>query len=662
MNVISTLVRRVPAVSIFAFLLLGISSAAQAQPVEYVQIGYASDDPDITGSWGGQGGAVLGPADGACAAMGALDKVNLLADFGFNLPGDAVITDIAAHVKAGSNGGQNVELQLASDATVDPPTLLGASLILGTTDVGQGNCGSTVVTTVSAPPGSWGVTSANLLAVVNNTTFGLVFTKVLTSNVKVDSVCLEITYTSATGENVQEACFSEPDPESNSITVEKTVVGVVPGSDWAFTGELDPFNLPAAGGFQVFAELADNTYTITETTKAGYEVSVACYSGDTLIASGTNSVDVTVAGDISVTCEFINTSIGGFEVLKDFTDDNAASVSVTVSCTSGTVTNNPQFASESSSAEFDVEGFDAGTTCTATEAVPGGYTADQSDCQDDVINNAPGCTIVNTPIPPPAPETRATFTVQKVFTDGNDETEVTVNIQCFTGVPLNQSATRTASGGDFEVEFVVESFDDGELDCEVWENDVAGYSADYEVTEDNAESTQDSDDGADACEFEDVSAGGDEDEQNVCVITNSPDPVEVEVCKDWVIEGSDGADVDQNYQLTLQCDNPILGENEYYGYWDINFYGEGNNCHTAAVIPDWEGGTNCSVDEDVYDSAVESSNPCGNLDVDIASSGVSCTVTNTVFFEGIPTLSQYGMAILALLMLGVGFVGFRRFV
>jgi len=33
-----------------------------------------------------------------------------------------------------------------------------------------------------------------------------------------------------------------------------------------------------------------------------------------------------------------------------------------------------------------------------------------------------------------------------------------------------------------------------------------------------------------------------------------------------------------------------------------------------------------------------------------------------VFFEGIPTLNHYGMAILALLMLGVGFVGFRRFV
>ena len=41
---------------------------------------------------------------------------------------------------------------------------------------------------------------------------------------------------------------------------------------------------------------------------------------------------------------------------------------------------------------------------------------------------------------------------------------------------------------------------------------------------------------------------------------------------------------------------------------------------------------------------------------------IACEIVNTVFFEGIPTLNQYGMAILALLMLGVGFVGFRRFV
>ena len=45
---------------------------------------------------------------------------------------------------------------------------------------------------------------------------------------------------------------------------------------------------------------------------------------------------------------------------------------------------------------------------------------------------------------------------------------------------------------------------------------------------------------------------------------------------------------------------------------------------------------------------------------------VTCTITNDddlvdVIFEGIPTLNQYGLALLALLMLGIGVIGFRRF-
>ncbi len=70
--------------------------------------------------------------------------------------------------------------------------------------------------------------------------------------------------------------------------------------------------------------------------------------------------------------------------------------------------------------------------------------------------------------------------------------------------------------------------------------------------------------------------------------------------------------------------------------------------------------------EDDVDSAVEVTSDCGSeaspgMDIGIGE-GASCTITNTLFFEGIPTLNQYGLAIMALLMLGVGFVGFRRFV
>jgi hypothetical protein len=44
-----------------------------------------------------------------------------------------------------------------------------------------------------------------------------------------------------------------------------------------------------------------------------------------------------------------------------------------------------------------------------------------------------------------------------------------------------------------------------------------------------------------------------------------------------------------------------------------------------------------------------------------AGGNAQCTFTNTVFFEGIPTLNQWSLLILIVLTLGVGLVGFRRF-
>jgi hypothetical protein len=61
----------------------------------------------------------------------------------------------------------------------------------------------------------------------------------------------------------------------------------------------------------------------------------------------------------------------------------------------------------------------------------------------------------------------------------------------------------------------------------------------------------------------------------------------------------------------------------------------------------------------VFDSAVEVDNGCGQFEVSV-NNGHECTITNTVFFEGIPTLNQYGLALLALLMLGAGWIAYRR--
>ena len=246
-------------------------------------------------------------------------------------------------------------------------------------------------------------------------------------------------------------------------------------------------------------------------------------------------------------------------------------------------------------------------------------------------------------------DARTTFEVNKDFTDGNPA-EVDVTLNCFTGLPLTQTQTISENQN---VVFVVTDFDDGELDCEVTEEPVNGYSGEY------YNGTESSSDG---CEFDDVAFG----QENVCTITNSPDPVEVEVNKDWIIEGSGGDELDGGYKLKLYCDGKIidgydLPNGDYSKTLYSSYHSNLNDAsYYADVVPYWDGGTHCWVEEDVYDSGVEVYNGCTNLIVELGQDE-SCTVTNTVFYEGIPTLSNYGLALLALMMMGVGFVGFRRF-
>jgi hypothetical protein len=338
------------------------------------------------------------------------------------------------------------------------------------------------------------------------------------------------------------------------------------------------------------------------------------------------------------------------------------------------VTNNPQPASPAASAIFDVTEVTEGTTCTATEVVPAGYEADESDCQDgDPING--GCVITNTP----TAVDRATFRVTKDFTDDNPA-GVEVLISCNTGLPLDQSLVITEAE---HVEFVVTEYDTGVLDCDVFEVVPNGYSPTYAAgfeTEGEAIITQD----AEGCHFDDV-VGGD----FTCHIVNTPDPVQVEIIKDWVFEGSSVASgIDTRYDLTLFCDGEIIDGveigfdqeapggvfpafcgfaftlegpqgNNSFATWCKSFFGDGPDSFLAEVIPAFPS-SHCFVLERVFDDAVEVDNGCQDITVS-AGNGASCTITNTVFFEGIPTLNQYGLALLALLMLAIGFVGFRRF-
>jgi hypothetical protein len=274
----------------------------------------------------------------------------------------------------------------------------------------------------------------------------------------------------------------------------------------------------------------------------------------------------------------------------------------------------------------------------------------------------------------------ASFAVEKIFTDGNPG-EVLVTISCNTGLPLEQS--KLISQGD-GVKFIVGDFDSGEMDCSVTEAPVSGYSATYDASN-SASNSEDSDPENPGCHYFEVGGGDD----NFCIVTNTPDPVDVVITKEWVFEGSSVASgIDTRYDLTLFCDAEIVGGQEVGGPaqeapegfiggfcglvisqeagqtqsandWCKVFSGDGPDTFVAEVIPEYPD-SHCHVVERVFDDAVEVDNGCQDIVVS-AGNGDSCTVTNTVFFEGIPTLSQYGLAILALLMLGIGLVGFRRF-
>ena len=255
----------------------------------------------------------------------------------------------------------------------------------------------------------------------------------------------------------------------------------------------------------------------------------------------------------------------------------------------------------------------------------------------------------------------AKFRVIKDFTDGLNPTEVEVTISCNTGLPIEQSQTISETQ---DVVFVVESFDPGEMDCTVSEVPVAGYDASYSAQGDSAVSHD-----SESCAWINVTAG----DENLCFVTNEPAPVDVVITKEWVIEGPGGDDVDTSYKLTLHCSGRIVDGEVCDSFNSAespaappnlpfckDFYGTDSQTFTGQVTPSYPNSI-CWVEETVHDSSVEIDNDCGSIVIS-AGQGDSCLITNTVFFEGIPTLNQYGLALLALLMMGVGLVGFRRFV
>ncbi len=274
-----------------------------------------------------------------------------------------------------------------------------------------------------------------------------------------------------------------------------------------------------------------------------------------------------------------------------------------------------------------------------------------------------------------AGSTWAEFVVDFNFDDGNNVDGSTAYISCTGGLPLDSSQAIVDGG---QVTFVLEYPDAGPGNtlCDVWVDGVTGYLVSYDASGSNTTWADD----ADGCHYD----GPQQDDRNYCDVLLRAENSFLTVNKTWDVIGNSaevnaGAiDLSATIRVCANADIIRYGVQTQQNRWCVSgpVYGPSNDSFSVTFNGANFAGNNVFIWEQNFDSAVEvdvtgcvsSPENVGNGRVGglayVVKNGQedSCTITNTVFYEGIPTLNQYGLAIMALLMLGIGFVGFRRFV
>jgi hypothetical protein len=284
----------------------------------------------------------------------------------------------------------------------------------------------------------------------------------------------------------------------------------------------------------------------------------------------------------------------------------------------------------------------------------------------------------------PTPQPGTAIVVVSVFFNGSfggDGPETTLHLQCSAAsVSPTDVVIMDPEAFEYEQAFILSQIP-GNVDnvCTVTAGPVDGYSTEYSCNSyayNGGTAACTSPQPSDSCQFSDVQIG----EWGGCVVDHRVDAVQIEVTKEWDITNiaNSGNYYSTDADVYISCDDAIdmdpgkRKSGKYIYKWKLEDgdYTDGVAVTVIDVYPEYDGATCIAFEKDV-DSAVEVSSTCGDFDRQSGWSGEmevevgggdSCTITNTLFFEGIPTLNQYGMAIMALLMLGVGFVGFRRFV
>jgi hypothetical protein len=186
----------------------------------------------------------------------------------------------------------------------------------------------------------------------------------------------------------------------------------------------------------------------------------------------------------------------------------------------------------------------------------------------------------------------------------------------------------------------------------VSESQLAAYSATYECFSEGTCSSN-----ANNCSFLDAKAN----QSHLCLVRNNPKPVEVKVSPEWYFGVAEEA-TDESINVKLLCTGLLDGDGIWVDEtmrWSWILQSDSPEV-TASVVPVFDGSTKCETEVFTTYSSVESASTCDHPSPVLPMSGLTCVVSNTVFFEGIPTISRSGLFLFAFLMLITGAIAYRR--
>ncbi len=407
-------------------------------------------------------------------------------------------------------------------------------------------------------------------------------------------------------------------------------------------GEIDADGSPIPGS-GVLANTVTGTATeLQEPVTDSLEIPISPDASMT-VQKSSPTTEITAAGPVTYNYLVTNTGSVTLTVIS-LADDN---VDVAVDC--GGITTLDPGADMQCTATHTVtqdELTDGGSPVPGSGSLVNVVTASSAEAEDatDTLS-----------IPINYSETTS-FRVTKDFSDDNDAL-VKVNIKCNTGLPLESSFMISEFNGG--VNFVVNSFEAGTMNCEITEELApAGYTVSFLASAGEGGVADSITSDGTGCYFEGVVGG-----TFNCTLTNRLDEVELLVYKEWLgdlddLGGATSLEASANYQCFNVLDAPDGTSGDIAG--DLFF--DGNDVEAILLYPSWAGDSWCDVEEVNVESGVEyDDSECSKVPVTPGNGG-SCTIYNSMFFEGIPALSRNGLLILVLLMLGAGAVGLRRFV